>query len=65
MFYDVKFGRKKAPEEKEDVANGQAAVNSSSVTASGNGHVKKTPELAIYEQYRNQVVCTKLVEWCW
>ncbi|XP_058200967.1 uncharacterized protein LOC131315791 isoform X3 [Rhododendron vialii] len=54
MFYDVKFGRKKAPEEKEDVANGQAAVNSSSVTASGSGHVKKTPELAIYEQYRNQ-----------
>ncbi|KAG5562069.1 hypothetical protein RHGRI_004946 [Rhododendron griersonianum] len=52
MFYDVKFGRKKAPEEKEDIANGQAAVNSSSVTASGN--VKKTPELAIYEQYRNQ-----------
>ncbi|XP_058200966.1 uncharacterized protein LOC131315791 isoform X2 [Rhododendron vialii] len=48
------FGRKKAPEEKEDVANGQAAVNSSSVTASGSGHVKKTPELAIYEQYRNQ-----------
>jgi katanin p60 ATPase-containing subunit A1 len=47
------FGRRKATEEKDDAAIGQAAGNTSSVT-SGNGHVKKTPELAIYEQYRNQ-----------
>lgn len=63
MFYDVKFGRRKTTEEKDDTAIGQAAGNSSSVTI-GNGHVKKTPELAIYEQYRNQVVYAILIEWC-
>ncbi|KAL6992258.1 hypothetical protein U1Q18_010366 [Sarracenia purpurea var. burkii] len=59
MFYDVKFGRKKAPVEKDDVANGLTAGlvsngNSSNVTSNGSGHVKNTPELAIYEQFLNQ-----------
>ncbi|XAR59347.1 Microtubule-severing ATPase [Bertholletia excelsa] len=50
IFYDFKFGRKKAPEVKDEVANGQAAE----LASNGNGHVKKAPELAIYEQYRAQ-----------
>ncbi|XP_052179799.1 uncharacterized protein LOC127793070 [Diospyros lotus] len=59
MFYDVKFGRKKEPDEKDAAMNGQAAGgicngNLSSVTSSGSGHVRNTSDLAIYEQYRNQ-----------
>ncbi|XP_009786499.1 uncharacterized protein [Nicotiana sylvestris] len=46
------FGRKKAPatENGDAVQNG----NSLTVTANGNGHVRNTAELSIYEQY-NQV----------
>lgn len=49
----MKFGRKKAPatENGDAVQNG----NSLTVTANGNGHVRNTAELSIYEQY-NQVL---------
>ncbi|XP_019227121.1 PREDICTED: katanin p60 ATPase-containing subunit A-like 2 isoform X1 [Nicotiana attenuata] len=49
LFYDMKFGRKKAPatENGDAVQNG----NSLTVTANGNGHVRNTAELSIYEQY--------------
>ncbi|XP_028093781.1 katanin p60 ATPase-containing subunit A-like 2 isoform X7 [Camellia sinensis] len=59
MFYDVKFGRKKAPEETDAAANGETARvvyngNSSTVASNGSVNVKNKPELAIYEQYRSQ-----------
>ncbi|PSS02928.1 Katanin p60 ATPase-containing subunit A-like [Actinidia chinensis var. chinensis] len=59
VYYDVKFGRKKAPEENDATVNGQTAGvlyngNSSSVTSNGNGYLKNTSDMAIYEQYRNQ-----------
>ncbi|KAI8000480.1 Katanin p60 ATPase-containing subunit A-like 2 [Camellia lanceoleosa] len=59
MFYDVKFGRKKAPEEKDAAVNGQTARvvyngNSSTVASNGSVNVKNKPELAIYEQYRSE-----------
>ncbi|KAL7243095.1 hypothetical protein ACSBR1_015497 [Camellia fascicularis] len=59
MFYDVKFGRKKAPEETDAAVNGQTArvvYNGNSYTVASNGsvNVKNKPELAIYEQYRSQ-----------
>lgn len=69
MFYDVKFGRKKEPVGKE--ANGHttnnvvADGNSFTATSNGNGHVKRTSDLAIYEQYRNQVVCVCNSEGKW
>uniref|UniRef100_A0A2P2L308 Katanin p60 ATPase-containing subunit n=1 Tax=Rhizophora mucronata TaxID=61149 RepID=A0A2P2L308_RHIMU len=58
LFYDAKFGRKKVPESQ----NGQAAAdksvpsgNSSATSVSnGNGHLQNAPDMAIYEQYRNQ-----------
>ncbi|CAL5411759.1 unnamed protein product [Camellia sinensis] len=58
-FYDVKFGRKKAPEETDAAANGETARvvyngNSSTVASNGSVNVKNKPELAIYEQYRSQ-----------
>lgn len=68
MFYDVKFGRKKEAVGKDADANGHTtdkAVpngNSFSATSNGNGHVKNTSELAIYEQYRSQVVCVCIYE---
>ncbi|KAK9268134.1 hypothetical protein L1049_010574 [Liquidambar formosana] len=60
MFYDEKFGRKKAPEQQDAAVSGQSAGkalsngNSSNGTSSGNGHVKNTSDMAIYEQFRNQ-----------
>ena len=60
MYYDVKFGRKKGPVENDATVNGQTAGvvcngNSSNVTSNGNGYLKNTSDMAIYEQYRNQV----------
>ncbi|KAK1368925.1 Katanin p60 ATPase-containing subunit A-like 2 [Heracleum sosnowskyi] len=57
MFYDVKFGRKKEIIDKDADANGHA--NGATVTngcgaLNGNGHVKNTSDMAVYEQYRNQ-----------
>ncbi|KAA8519496.1 hypothetical protein F0562_013752 [Nyssa sinensis] len=60
MFYDVKFGRKREPEKKDSAVSGQndgKAIcngNSSNVMSNGNGHVKNTSDMAIYEQYRSQ-----------
>ncbi|GFS43154.1 hypothetical protein Acr_00g0084000 [Actinidia rufa] len=51
--YDVKFGRKKATEADDEVANGHNG-NSSNVTSNGNGHLINSPELAVYEQFRIQ-----------
>ncbi|KDP37977.1 hypothetical protein JCGZ_04620 [Jatropha curcas] len=57
-FYDVKFGRKRVSEAQngrsaadKSVQNG---ISSSSTSSNGNGHVKNTSDMAIYEQYRNQ-----------
>ncbi|CAN1145793.1 Katanin p60 ATPase-containing subunit A-like 2 [Linum perenne] len=55
-YYDAKFGRKKSTES----SNGQPADvsvpngSSSSIPTYGNGHVKNTSDMAIYEQFRNQ-----------
>ncbi|KAF2316706.1 hypothetical protein GH714_042047 [Hevea brasiliensis] len=54
IFYDAKFGRKKIPEKQ----NGESAADksvpngssSSSASSNGNGHVKNTSDMAIYEQ---------------
>ncbi|KAG8365627.1 hypothetical protein BUALT_Bualt18G0125800 [Buddleja alternifolia] len=58
LFYDSKFGRKK----EEDVKDTATATTSHNVNngnysngiSNGNGHVKNTSDVAIYEQYRNQ-----------
>ncbi|PWA95488.1 AAA+ ATPase domain-containing protein [Artemisia annua] len=57
MFYDIKFGRKKEVNPKDDaVANGQQTttgqVTSNVNFSNGNGHVNNASELSIYEQYR-------------
>lgn len=59
MFYDNKFGRKRESEPKDAAANGHHVSNGdqSNGTANGSGSVKNTSDLAIYEQFRNQVVC--------
>ncbi|KAL7211443.1 hypothetical protein ACSBR2_014332 [Camellia fascicularis] len=53
--WSFQFGKKKATETKDEVANGHSNGNSSGVTSNGSGHVKNTSELAIYEQYQSQV----------
>ncbi|KAI7996988.1 hypothetical protein LOK49_LG10G01825 [Camellia lanceoleosa] len=52
--WSFQFGKKKATETKDEVANGHSNGNSSGVTSNGSGHVKNTSELAIYEQYQSQ-----------
>ncbi|CAI0545086.1 unnamed protein product [Linum tenue] len=56
--YDAKFGRKKAPDsENGSSTNADRAVpngNSSGIAANGNGHMKNSSDMAIYEQFRNQ-----------
>uniref|UniRef100_A0A5B7B6M5 Putative katanin p60 ATPase-containing subunit A-like 2 isoform X4 n=1 Tax=Davidia involucrata TaxID=16924 RepID=A0A5B7B6M5_DAVIN len=58
--WSFQFGRKKEPEKKDSAASGQNAGkaiyngNSSNVMSNGNGHVKNTSDMAIYEQYRSQ-----------
>lgn len=62
MFYDIKFGRKKESTAKDAVANGhtngnaECNGNSSNGTSNGSGLPKNTSDMAIYEQYRNQVL---------
>ncbi|XP_009802145.1 uncharacterized protein LOC107799024 [Nicotiana tabacum] len=53
LCYDAKFGRKKDSAAEDAAENGQAVYNgnSSTVTSNGNGHVKKTSDLSIYERY--------------
>ncbi|KAG8637434.1 katanin p60 ATPase-containing subunit A-like 2 isoform X2 [Manihot esculenta] len=56
--WSFQFGRKKIPEKQ----NGESAADksvpngssSSSASSNGNGQVKNIPDMAIYEQYRNQ-----------
>ncbi|XP_073038225.1 uncharacterized protein [Primulina eburnea] len=50
------FGRKSEAHTKNTAANGQTVPsgNSSNGTSHGNGHVKNTVDLAIYEQFQNQ-----------
>ncbi|CAN1227325.1 Katanin p60 ATPase-containing subunit A-like 2 [Linum grandiflorum] len=56
--YDAKFGRKKAQQEsRNDQVTGNGSVSngsSSGIVANGNGHVKNSSDMAIYEQFRNQ-----------
>ncbi|KAA3478109.1 katanin p60 ATPase-containing subunit A1 [Gossypium australe] len=58
LFYDAKFGRKRLPEPQ----NGQTADEldsngtNSNVTSKENHPVRNTSDMAIYEQYRNQVL---------
>lgn len=54
MFYDAKFGRKKIKEpEKGEITERQVSNGSST---NSNGHVQNTSDLAVYEQYRTQVL---------
>ncbi|KAL5577235.1 hypothetical protein UlMin_018934 [Ulmus minor] len=56
MFYDAKFGRKRAPESQNgDSADRSAVSNGNSSGVVSNGTARgNTSELAIYEQFRNQ-----------
>ncbi|XP_059304081.1 uncharacterized protein LOC132056045 [Lycium ferocissimum] len=53
LFYEIKFGRKKDSAAEDMDENGQAVYNgnSSTVISNGNGHVKNTSDLSIFEQY--------------
>lgn len=61
-FYDGKFGRKKAAAAAAAAAEAEAASDSQQngqttvVASNGNGHVNNSSDMAIYEQYRNQVL---------
>ena len=57
MFYDAKFGRKRLPESQNGHSNDQSNVSNGSPPAVvSNGSARaNTSDLAIYEQYRNQV----------
>lgn len=61
MFYDSKFGRKRESEPKDTAANGHAVSNGdhSNGAANGSTSVKNTSDMAIYEQFRNQVFCLR------
>ncbi|XP_075502917.1 uncharacterized protein LOC142540552 isoform X1 [Primulina tabacum] len=50
------FGRKSEAHTKNTAANGQTVPSGNSLngTSHGNGHVKNTADLAIYEQFQNQ-----------
>ncbi|XP_015575026.1 katanin p60 ATPase-containing subunit A-like 2 isoform X2 [Ricinus communis] len=57
--WSFQFGRKKMSETQNGVAgpavaNGIGNSSTSNATSNGNGHVKNTSDMAIYEQYRNQ-----------
>lgn len=64
MFYDAKFGRKRLPE-LQDGEMDKPASNGAE-TSNGSTHVKKTADLAIYEQFQNQVAaCIWLFIYLW
>lgn len=68
MFYDAKFGRKRLPEESRnghsnDQSNVSNGISSPAVVSNGGAHVN-TSDLAIYEQYRNQVLTIGFGSWC-
>nr|XP_023903606.1 katanin p60 ATPase-containing subunit A-like 2 isoform X1 [Quercus suber] len=52
MFYDAKFGRKRLPESQDGEMDKPASNGAE--TSNGITHVKKTADLAIYEQFQNQ-----------
>ncbi|XP_059665398.1 uncharacterized protein LOC132311493 isoform X2 [Cornus florida] len=58
--WSFQFGRKKEPKANDSAASGQnagsAIANGSALhaTSDGNGHVKNTSDMAIFEQYANQ-----------
>ncbi|KAL9355274.1 hypothetical protein Peur_053244 [Populus x canadensis] len=57
IFYDGKFGRKKAAAaavEAEAASDSQQNGQATVVASNGNGHVNNSSDMAIYEQYRNQ-----------
>ncbi|XP_019198155.1 PREDICTED: katanin p60 ATPase-containing subunit A-like 2 isoform X1 [Ipomoea nil] len=56
LFYDIKFGRKNSSVAKDEAENRQTLSNGSSpvVTSNGNGYVKNTTDLSIYEQYNQE-----------
>lgn len=59
MFYDAKFGRKKLELQNGHTGDKEAAPASNgtaSVMSNGNGHAKNTSSMAIYEQFRSQVL---------
>lgn len=57
MYYDAKFGRKKVAE-NGDTATDKAVSNGNSVTVTivSNGN-KRASEMAVYEQFRSEVMC--------
>ncbi|KAJ6770095.1 AAA DOMAIN-CONTAINING [Salix purpurea] len=55
IFYDDKFGRKKAAAEAAQTSSeSQQNAQTTAVASNGNGYVKNPSDMAIYEQYRNQ-----------
>lgn len=65
MCYDAKFGRKKVAENGDDaagkaVSNGNG--NSVTVAIVSNGN-KRASEMAVYEQFRGEVLCFFLLNW--
>lgn len=60
FYYDAKFGRKKA--EKNGETAGEAVVSngvSLGIVSNGNPHAKKASEMAVYEQFRTEVLCLR------
>ncbi|CAI0548498.1 unnamed protein product, partial [Linum tenue] len=52
--YDAKFGRKKAPDSENGAADRSVPNGDSScIAANGNGHVKNSSDMAIYEQQKS------------
>lgn len=62
----MKLGRKRIPETKEADVNGRIVSNGdpSNVVSNGNGRLKNKSDLAIYEQYQNQVISCHLLFAC-
>lgn len=54
MFYDAKFGRKKIKEPEKGEITERPVSDGSSLDS--NGHVQNTSDMAVYEQYRTQVL---------
>lgn len=65
MFYDAKFGRKRLSESQNGDSADQSAVsngNAGAVVPNGSAR-SNTSDLAIYEQFRNQVLSSVLIIW--
>lgn len=57
MYYDAKFGRKRAVENGETVDRAVSNGGSLGIVSNGNPHAKRTSDRAIYEQFQSQVPC--------